>query len=225
MKWFLGILLAIILAFLIGFSFYQYTQINLLHDSLTELKSQIDLPSHHISNPTNTTNIANNGVENCLEDCKKQIQIQIETAISKITITPVPTTVQKQTITTNSTTKQTTYVSLGSGSTVNSDWETLEDSAVVLDLASDYNANATISWEASLKILNGNGSAYARLYDSTHNIAVDGSEFQVDESSTFVQRTSKNLPFWKGRNTYKVQIKSLNGYEVTVSGGRLKIQY
>ena len=224
MKWFLGIIVTVVLISLIGFSFYQYKQTQSLSSELSKVQETLDLPSHSGFADLTSQTIAQK--EDCDDTCKGEIDKAVANAIAKITITPVPTTVQKQTVTTSSTTtKQTTYVSLGSGSTINQDWETLEDSTVVMDLTQDYNAHATVSWEASLKIANGNGTAYARLFDATHGIAVDGSEFKVDESSSFVQRTSKNLPFWQGRNTYKVQIKSLNGYETTISGGRLKIQY
>jgi hypothetical protein len=223
MRWLLRGLFAFMFIALSVFSFYQYTQIRILSSDLAEVKETIELPSH--SGFASLTEQTISEKKDCDETCKTEIDKAVSAAIAKITITPAPTTAQKQAITTNSTAKQTTYVSLGSGSTVNSDWETLDDSAVVMDLKNDYSSSATVSWEASLKVANGNGTAYARLYDATHNIAVDGSEFSVAESSSFIQRTSKNLPFWNGRNTYKVQIKSLNGYEVTVSGGRLKIQY
>ena len=92
-------------------------------------------------------------------------------------------------------------------------------------LENDYGDGAKVSWEASLKVAHGNGKAFARLWDDTNKIAVDFSELTTTDNVDFEQVTSKYLPFWRGRNLYKVQIKSLNSFEVTYSGGRIKISY
>lgn len=218
MRWFIRVFLILILLTLIGFSTYQYTQITSLKNEVAQIKDDLKLPSAEMFN--GQLPMTNETQGNCESDCKQEIEKVVADAFSKISITPIVTTVH----TTNST-KQTTYVSLGSGSTMSQDWYTLEDSAIVMDLENDYSKTATVSWEASLKVSNGNGTVYTRLYDATHNIAVDGSEFSTENNQVYKHISSKNLPFWKGRNTYKVQIKSLNGFEVYISGARLKIQY
>ena len=105
------------------------------------------------------------------------------------------------------------------------DWVDVTDSGVYIDLENDYGSGAKVSWETSLKVAHGNGKAYARLWDDTNKIAVDFSELSTEDNVDFTQVTSKYLPFWRGRNLYKVQIKSLNSFEVTCSGGKLKIVY
>ena len=72
---------------------------------------------------------------------------------------------------------------------------------------------------------NANGTAYARLYDVTHNIAVNGSEVKIENKDTSTQVVSGALSFWAGKNQYRVQIKSLNSFEVTFGSGRVKIVY
>jgi len=39
------------------------------------------------------------------------------------------------------------------------------------------------------------------------------------------QVISGGLSFWAGNNLYRVQLKSLNGFEVTFGSGRIKIIY
>ena len=101
----------------------------------------------------------------------------------------------------------------------------IEAAEVYIDLENDYGKDAKVSWEASLKVAHSNGQAFARLYDDTNKIVVLESEISTTNNADFEQTSSSNLSFWKGRNLYKVQIKSLNSFEVTYSGGRIKISY
>lgn len=162
--------------------------------------------------------------QSCGESCKDEIEKAVSEAIAAIPGT-TEKVVEKQTVATQQQ-SGTTYVPLGTtGSTTSTDWENIADSAVYIDLENDYAAGAVVSWEASLKVAHANGQAYARLYDDTNKIGVDFSELTTENNATFKQVTSGNLPLWKGRNLYKVQIKSLNSFEVTYSGGRIKISY
>jgi len=110
-------------------------------------------------------------------------------------------------------------------STTSTSWTEIPDSGVYIDLLNDYGDKATVSWETSLKVAHGNGKSYARLYDNTNKIAVDFSELSTEKNANYQQVSSGNLPFWRGRNLYKVQIKSLNSFEITYSGGKIKIIY
>ena len=162
--------------------------------------------------------------QSCGESCKDEIEKAVSEAIAAIPGT-IEKVVEKQTVVTQQQ-SGTAYVPLGTtGSTTSTDWVDIEDSAVYIDLENDYAAGAVVSWETSLKVAHANGQAYARLYDDTNKIAVDFSELSTENNATFKQAASPNLPFWKGRNLYKVQIKSLNSFEVTYSGGRIKISY
>jgi hypothetical protein len=66
---------------------------------------------------------------------------------------------------------------------------------------------------------------FARLYDSTNKIAVSGSELTTINNVSYQHVSSPQLALWRGRNLYKVQVKSLNGFEITYSGGKIKITY
>lgn len=132
-----------------------------------------------------------------------------------ITITPAPSTIRSQT----------TYIPItGPITTTSTGWYDAPGTDFYLNIA-DYGKNAYATWEASLKVAHGNGSVYARLYDVTNKIAVNGSEVSVSNNSNLTQAYSGALNFWANNNLYRVQLKSLNGFEVTFGGGRLKIVY
>ncbi len=161
-------------------------------------------------------------LDECGQKCMDEIAIAVSDALADIPSTATQTIIEKEIVVAAS--KGTDYISMGtSGTTTNTDWVDVEATAVYIDLENDYGADATVSWEASLKVAHGNGKAFARLYDDTNKIAVDFSELTTENNVEFTQKTTGNLPFWKGRNLYKVQIKSLNSFEVTYSGGKIKV--
>lgn len=143
------------------------------------------------------------------------VPVETKETIKTVFVTPVPSTTRSQT----------TYIPIiGPISTTSLGWYDAPGTEFYLNTA-DYGKNMYASWEASLKIAHGNGSAYARLFDVTHGIAVNGSELVVSNKSDLTESYSGGLNFWAGNNLYRVQIKSLNSYEATFGNGRLKIMY
>lgn len=158
----------------------------------------------------------------CGEICRQEIAKAVSEAVSTISAT----TVVGSSGGTPVKVPGTSYVSIGSTySTRSTDWVEVPDSGVYIDLINDFGEEAKVSWEASLKVANANGTAFARLYDDTNKIAVDFSEIKTEMNDTYEPVSSGELPFWRGRNLYKVQIKSLNSSEVTFTGGRVKVKY
>ena len=159
--------------------------------------------------------------QTCGEDCKKIISEEVGKAIATISGKPkVQADVQPQVQ------SQTAYISLdGAVSTTSTDWVDAPGVEVSFDYAQDFSVVSKVSWEASLKVANGNGQAYARLFDVTHKIAVSGSEISTTNNADFQRVTSGNLNLWAGRNTYLVQLKSLNSFEVGYTGGRIRISH
>jgi len=144
--------------------------------------------------------------------------VESKEVIRTVYVTPAPTT-------TTFKRNQTTYVPIiGPISTTSIDWYDAPGTEFYLNIA-DYGKNSYITWESSLKIAHGNGTAYTRLYDVTNKIAVNGSEMMVVNKSDLTQSYSGSLNFWAGNNLYRVQLKSLNTFEVTFGNGRLKIMY
>ena len=192
-----------------------------LFKSQQELSSRISSipgqPSPQRNDESGTTT-----VDTCGDECLKKIQEEVASAVSTISATPKTTMVQ----TTTSTKKNTSYISLnGPVSTTSTQWVDIPGVEVYIDLVNDYGKGATAGWEASLKVAHGNGQAFARLFDVTHGIAVDGSELSTTNNSNYSIVSSSNIYLWAGRNLYRLQLKSLNSFEVTFLSGHIKITY
>lgn len=162
------------------------------------------------------------GVDVCGEECRRLINETVAEAMATLsgttkTAIPPSTPVPAE--------RQTTYIPLsGPITTTSMDWVDAAGTDVYIDLVNDYGKNTWVSWEAFLKIADGNGQAFARLYDATHGIAVNGSEVSVTKGVS-TQVISGELKFWAGRNLYRVQLKSLNSFVATLESGRIKINY
>lgn len=165
--------------------------------------------------------------DSCGEACRAYINSAIE-GLTGATVGPTPTAtpvpVATKTPVPQSTGLRITYIPLTGGSTQNTDWTTITGSQFTLNIG-DYGANAYATWDANLRVDNANGTTYARLYDKTHNIAVNGSEISLTNNSTATDVTSGALQFWSGNNNYVVQVKSLNSFWAFVDSGRVKINY
>lgn len=162
-------------------------------------------------------------IDRCGDECKKQIEEIIsnnkQEIVNTVVITPAPVATVKAKA-------QTAYIPInGPISTTSMDWQDAYGTEFYLDYNTDYGKTAYANWQAFLKVADGNGTAFARLYDVTNKIAVNGSEVQVSNNGELTQSISGALSFWSGNNQYRVQIKSLNGYATTFGSGRIKIIY
>ncbi|MEK7061134.1 MAG: hypothetical protein AAB954_00550 [Patescibacteria group bacterium] len=162
-------------------------------------------------------------IDTCGEECKREVNDIVSKAISTVSGT-TKTTIQKV-VATETPSKKTAYIPLsGPITTTSMAWIDAVGTDTYIDLVNDYGKNTWVSWEANLKIADGNGQAFARLYDATNKIAVNGSEVSVT-SGTSIQVISGQLNLWAGRNLYRVQLKSLNSFVATFVSGRIKINY
>lgn len=175
---------------------------------------------------TKTGAISAEATDNCGEKCIEQINQAVVKALANsqgqltTTKTPTPAAIpqtQRQ---------QVSYIPIsGPITTTSSSWIDAPGTDFYMDLEGDYDRNATVTWEGYLKVAHSNGTAYARLYDATHGIAVNGSEISLSNTSTLTRVSSGNLSIWSGKNLYKVQLKSLNTFEVTFGSGKVKVSY
>jgi hypothetical protein len=181
-----------------------------------------NLPSRVGTVAGESQTLTQNEIDTCGDECKKIVEELISRAVSTISATSKtsikPTVIKQEG-------KRTAYIPLaGPITSTSTDWTDAAGTDVYIDLVNDYGKSTWVSWEAFLKIANGNGQAYARLYDVTHGIAVNGSEVSV-ASGVSTQVVSGELKFWSGKNLYRVQIKSLNSFVATFESGRIKINY
>jgi hypothetical protein len=161
----------------------------------------------------------------------KQVQHDVAREVEKQmaalpTSVPSATSVPAAAVTSATSQNSTSFIPLdGTSTTTSTGWETLEGTGVWVDVLNDYGEGAVVTWSASLKVAHGNGQAFARIWDDTNKIAVDGSELTTTNNVNYETKVSGNLPLWKGKNLYKVQVKSLNGFQVTYSGGKMRVGY
>ncbi|MEK7163868.1 MAG: hypothetical protein AAB768_01850 [Patescibacteria group bacterium] len=156
-------------------------------------------------------------IDKCGTECQKYIDAKL------IFPSPSPSTITKtvyQTVT-KPKTKSIVYVPIPGSGNVIGDWTSVSGTDFYFDKA-DYPGLLEINFEGNLKLFNGNGMAYMRLFDVTHGIAVQGSDAQTsNQTSTPVNSGSIN--FWSGKNLYRVQVKSLTADTAIFDGGKLKV--
>lgn len=177
--------------------------------------------------------------DTCGEVCMAQIERQVALAGAKLlhtedderqpdgivsnepTSTPMLTRSVGTTVT-NKKIRTVAYVTIpGSGSSKSLTWENIVGTEFYFD-KSDYPGLTEIYFETNMNLLNGNGKAFVRLYDSGHNIGVDGSEVSSVGQPAGIY-TSGRLNFWAGKNLIRVQAKSLTADTTVYNYGRLKI--
>lgn len=161
----------------------------------------------------------------CGTDCQAFINQAIESQLKIATSASTPTGTKMQIIYNQApASPKITYIPLSGGSTQNTDWTDITGSTFTMSIG-DYGTNASATWDANLRVDNASGATYARIFDKTHGIAVNGSEINVVSSSTSTDVFSSALQFWSGNNTYVIQLKSLNGSTAFLDSGRIRIAY
>ena len=220
MKKVLILFIILLLIIVSGGFFYFYDRFQKVESRISDLTKQ----NYKTPQPLPATDNVDTQKEGCGDLCKKEIEDAVVKAMAAIT----PTMIKTSTTTVAQTTQKggTTYIPMGTTyESTSTDWYTIDDTATYIDLINDYGKTASVSWEASLKVAHGNGQAYVRLWDDTNKIAVDGSVLTTENNSEYKLVTTGVLPFWKGRNLYKVQIRSLNSFAVSYTGGKIRISY
>lgn len=157
-----------------------------------------------------------NNKDQCSITCPAQVcDCQLPTVVP---VEPTKTT----TITTKAKIKTTSYIPVsGSGSTLENKWVDLSGTEFYLN-TQDYPNLKEAYFEANMKLLNGNGLAFLRLFDVTDNIEVWGSDVQTG-SQNFTSVTSSKLTLRPGNHLYRVQAKSLTADTTIFNSGRIKL--
>lgn len=161
-------------------------------------------------------------VDRCGTECQGAIDEAVGELRAELTGGPTPTPAVVYRETPKSKARTVTYVPISvSGSTTASDWVSLNGVAFYLDTA-DYPGLTEVYFEANIKLINGNGKAYARLYDATHGVGVQGSEVNTASQTTQVVESGR-VSFWAGKNLIRVQAKSLTADTAVFEGGKLRV--
>lgn len=118
--------------------------------------------------------------------------------------------------------RSTTIVPIpGSGSTGENGWKDLTGTEFNLN-TTDYPNLKEAYLEVNMRLFNGNGSGFVRLFDVTAGIEVWGSEVKTN-SQNFTVVTSDKLILRPGNHLYRIQAKSLTADTAVYNSGRIKI--
>lgn len=116
----------------------------------------------------------------------------------------------------------TSYITVpGSGQLLSYTWTDLPGTEFYFD-ESEFPDLIRAYFEANMKLLNGNGRAFLRLFDVTHGVEIWGSEITTTSQQNTVV-VSTPLTFRPGRNLIRVQAKSLTADTTVFTSGRLKL--
>ena len=174
----------------------------------------------------NTDSLVKNN--ECSLDCKELISQKIIELLPTATeISPTPSKIPAPTIKTASVvllqkTKNTQYIPIpGNGNTLENKWTDLPGTEFYIS-TDDYSNLTEAYFEANMKLINGNGLAYVRLFDITAGIEVWGSEISTG-SQSFTSVSSGKITLRSGTHLYRVQAKSLTADTTVFNSGRIKI--
>lgn len=137
-------------------------------------------------------------------------------------LVPSPTIEPTKVVVVSKKNKSTTIVPIpGSGSTGETKWTDLTGTEFNLDPV-DYPGLKEAYLEVNMKLFNGNGEAFVRLFDVTAGVEVWGSEVTT-KSQNFAVVTSGKMTLRMGNHLCRVQAKSLTSDTTVYNSGRIKI--
>lgn len=116
------------------------------------------------------------------------------------------------------------YITVGitGASTVKTDWDTTSQ-AINLS-GDDFPGYKHMMLEGFLKVKDGNGKAFARLLNSNDGTGILGSELETTNwDLTLVE--SGQFRIASGKKLFKLQLKSLTGYEASTGLVRIKVVF
>lgn len=117
------------------------------------------------------------------------------------------------------------YIPLGwNGSASTQDWSSVTSQSISIDPA-DYSGYTSMQFEANISVYQGNGTAYARLFNSTDALAIIPSEVSgKTDTPTWVSSATFQLPSTT-KKTYVLQVKTTTGYASQVQNARIKVNF
>lgn len=106
------------------------------------------------------------------------------------------------------------------GSTTQTDWSEIPTLNIAYDPAW-YPGYKSLQLEVQLRVRDGNGKAFARLYAS----GTPATASEVTSANYQDEWVSGGTFTWNSKSTFTIQLKSLTGYDAYVSNARLKINF
>ena len=195
-------------------------QSDLPADLPREVPKDLPTPSQSPKASANTTEGKIQNLEAIVSELSKRISA-LEQSPSPIVQLPTSTT---STTTTTSTAKYPLYIPIGTGGGSSAfDWTTINTSEVEIDPA-DYSGYTNMYLEVELKSYQGNGRAYARLINYTDSTGLAASEVSTT-SENYTTVVSSGFKLGSGKKKYRLQLKTLTGYEASTQSVRIKVVF
>lgn len=151
----------------------------------------------------------------CPQSCVREIYAA--TTSSKIISTQVPASNAPV----SSSSVKDFYISFGSGSNANDDWQNVSGLQAYID-SNSYGNIKQVIFEASLHIPTGNEIAYVRLFNVTDKHPVWFSEMSLDGGEAKLL-TSRPITLDPGNKLYQVQMKTQLKFTANLDQSRLHI--
>lgn len=172
------------------------------------------------------------GIDSAPKDTTLQKQVNqiedavtdLQTKVSKLEGTSTTSTTTQTSSSTTTTQRSPVYIPLGTdGSSISTDWTTVDTLQADIDPA-EYSGYKSMQLELNLRVNQGNGKAFARLYNKAKGTAILSSEVSTT-SPTYVYITSPTFTLPSGKENYRLQLKSLTGYSVDAQNIRIKVNF
>lgn len=145
--------------------------------------------------------------------------IEDSLAALKIKIDQITPVAQK-----SSALQPTLYIPLGSSSTSNDrNWYSMNTHQVEID-PGNYPGYSGMQLEVVMKLNESVGTANARLFNSTDNSAITYSDVST-ASDKYIWLASSSFKLPSGNKTYKLQLQSTQGYEISIQSARIKVNF
>lgn len=186
------------------------SQYQTLSDAITALQKKV--------NGDTATSIATlESKVTSLEDKVTTLQRQVSQLQSGVSPTPTEAA-------TTTTKKSPIYIPLGwVASSQALDWTTISTQSITIN-SNDYPGMTSVQFEGRIVNYQGNGTAYARVINTTDGNAILSS--QISASGTdYTWVTSSGFTLASGSKTYAVQLKTNTGYAAQIADAHLKINF
>lgn len=160
--------------------------------------------------------------EACPSKCTDLINTAVSTIPSPACNCSIVAPSSAKIVSVPSKTKSTVYIPIpGSGSTLENNWVNLPGTEFNFN-TEDHPGLKEVYFEANMKLFNGNGKAFLRLFDITAGIEVWGGNVETS-SQNFTSVISGKMTIRPGSHLYRVQAKSLTADTTVFNSGRLKL--
>lgn len=232
-------LLAVFLGTLVFFRYFKQTDKLVIKPLITEnTPAVVSSPSgQFIPQPQSSTDNRVKQLEEAVTLLVKKVndlsaaktpvvETRLKTLEDKVTVlqTQVSSPTQAPAVTPVAVKKAPVYIPLGSGGVRNDqDWWALSSYEISID-PSEYAGYTSMQMEVTMRLWETSGTAFARLYNYTDGKEIQNSEVNVTQDVATLA-TSYYFQLPTGKKTYRLQVKSTQGFNVELENARIKVNF